>query len=424
LVLLWRLEELCQREDKVKLIASHRRWFVVAAAAIGLGCGLASIVAATFGVFVGPLRREFGWSQSDTFSALLAVTFTAALLAPVVGGFVDRFGARRVVLIGFLAEVVIFASFRWQGPELWSFYLRYFLLAILTLGTTHVAFARVITLWFEDRRGFALGLALAGVGLGGFVWPIFSQTMIESFGWRDAYLFIAGAIAAIAMPVMWSWLIDKPQASTVKTDAGIADTVALAGVSLREATHAPLLWLMLATFFLIGLVVQSVTFHIVPLLTLRGFSPMVAAATQSALFVAVTGGRLITGWLMDRFFAPRVALAFLLAPIAGIALLGLGGDPRLAVLAAVLVGLAVGAEVDVLAYLTGRYFGPRHFSRIYGSCYGIYSLSGGVGPVLVSMVVERGGGYPAALALLAAVLAGCCLLLLRFPSFPTELRRT
>jgi len=97
----------------VTFIARHRRWFVVAAAAIGLGCGLASIVAATFGVFVGPLRAEFGWSQSDTFSALLAVTFTAALLAPVVGGFVDRFGARRVVLLGFLAEVAIFASFRW-----------------------------------------------------------------------------------------------------------------------------------------------------------------------------------------------------------------------------------------------------------------------------------------------------------------------
>lgn len=404
-------------------IARHRRWFVVAAAAIGLGCGLASIVAATFGVFVGPLRAEFGWSQSDTFSALLAVTFTAALLAPVVGGFVDRFGARRVVLLGFLAEVAIFASFRWQGPDLWSFYLRYFLLAVLTLGTTHVAFARVITLWFEDRRGLALGLTLSGVGLGGFVWPIFSQTMIELFGWREAYLLIAGAIAAIAIPVMWFWLIDKPQAATVPTAAGSAATAELAGVSLREAARTPLFWLMLATFFLIGLVVQSVTFHIVPLLTLRGFSPMVAAATQSALFVAVTGGRLITGWLMDRFFAPRVALMFLLAPIVGIALLGLGGDPRLAVLAAVLVGLAVGAEVDVLAYLTGRYFGPRQFSRIYGSCYGIYSLSGGVGPVLVSLVVERGGGYPTALTLLAVVLALCCFLLLRFPPFPAELPR-
>jgi len=399
----------------MSFFARHRRWFVVAAAAIGLGCGLASIVAATFGVFVGPVRNEFGWSQSDTFSALLAVTCTAALLAPVVGGFVDRWGARRVVLFGFLAEVLIFASFRWQGPELWSFYLRYFLLAVLTLGTTHVAFARVITLWFEDRRGLALGLALSGVGLGGFIWPIFSQAMIESFGWREAYLYIAVAIAAVAMPVMWLWLIDKPQPA-VDSQSSPVDTMGeLSGLSLREAVRTPLLWLLLVTFFLIGLVVQSVTFHIVPMLTLRGFSPMVAAATQSALFVAVTCGRLITGWLMDRFFAPRVALAFLLAPIAGIALLGVGGDPRIAVLAAILVGLAVGAEVDVLAYLTGRYFGPRHFSRIYGSCYGIYSLSGGVGPVLVSL--------PTALTLLAVVLALCCLLLLRFPPFPAELPR-
>jgi len=408
----------------MSFFARHRRWFVVAAAAIGLGCGLASIVAATFGVFVGPVRNEFGWSQSDTFSALLAVTCTAALLAPVVGGFVDRWGARRVVLFGFLAEVLIFASFRWQGPELWSFYLRYFLLAVLTLGTTHVAFARVITLWFEDRRGLALGLALSGVGLGGFIWPIFSQAMIESFGWREAYLYIAVAIAAVAMPVMWLWLIDKPQPA-VDSQSSPVDTMGeLSGLSLREAVRTPLLWLLLVTFFLIGLVVQSVTFHIVPMLTLRGFSPMVAAATQSALFVAVTCGRLITGWLMDRFFAPRVALAFLLAPIAGIALLGVGGDPRIAVLAAILVGLAVGAEVDVLAYLTGRYFGPRHFSRIYGSCYGIYSLSGGVGPVLVSLVVEHGGGYPVALGLLACVLLICCGLLWRFPRFPTAIRHS
>ena len=82
---------------------ANRRWFVVAAAAVGLGCGLAAIVAATFGVFIGPIRGEFGWAASDTFSALLVVTFTAALLSPVVGGFVDRYGARRVVLFGFVA---------------------------------------------------------------------------------------------------------------------------------------------------------------------------------------------------------------------------------------------------------------------------------------------------------------------------------
>lgn len=401
---------------------ANRRWFVVAAAAVGLGCGLAAIVAATFGVFIGPIRGEFGWAASDTFSALLVVTFTAALLSPVVGGFVDRYGARRVVLFGFVAEVLIFASFYWQGPTLWSFYLRYFLLAVLTLGTTHVAFARVITLWFEERRGLALGLALSGVGLGGFVWPIFSQSMIDLVGWREAYLALACAIGVVALPVIYLLLADRPDASmpAVATPGAAAAGPAaeLPGMSFGETLRTGRYWLMLGTFFLIGLVVQSVSFHLVPLLTQRGFSPMVAAATQSALFFAVTSGRLLTGWLMDRFFAPRVALAFLLGPIVGIVLLGVGGDAGLAVFAAVLVGLAIGAEVDVLAYLTGRYFGQRHFSRIYGSCYGIYSLSGGIGPVLTSLVVENGGGYATALGVLAAILVLCCLLLARFPPFP------
>ncbi|MBU6378296.1 MAG: MFS transporter [Gammaproteobacteria bacterium] len=405
---------------------ANRRWFVVAAAAVGLGCGLASLVAATFGVFIGPIRGEFGWAASDTFSALLVVTFTAALLSPVVGGFVDRYGARRVVLLGFVAEVLIFASFYWQGPALWSFYLRYFLLAVLTLGTTHVAFARVITLWFEERRGLALGLALSGVGLGGFVWPIFSQFMIGLVGWRAAYLALALTIGLVAIPVIYLLLLDKPPASAAAgaTPSSSVTSAELPGMSFAETARTGRYWLLLGTFFLIGLVVQSVSFHLVPLLTERGFPPMVAAATQSALFFAVTSGRLLTGWLMDRFFAPRVALAFLCGPIVGILLLAVGGDARLAVFAAVLVGLAIGAEVDVLAYLTGRYFGQRHFSRIYGSCYGIYSLSGGIGPVLTSLVVENGGGYGTALGLLAAILVLCCLLLARFPPFPGHVDRT
>lgn len=399
---------------------TRRRWWVVVAAAIGLGCGLASIVAATFGVFLGPVRSEFGWAASDAFSALLVVTFTAALLSPIVGGFVDRYGARRVVLWGFVAEVAIFASFYWQGPSLVTYYLRYFLLAVLTLGTTHVAFARVITLWFEERRGLALGLALSGVGLGGFVWPIFSQFMISLVGWRAAFLALALTIGLVAIPVMYLLLLDKPPANAAAgtTPSPSVTSVELPGMSFAETVRTGRYWLLLGTFFLIGLVVQSVSFHLVPLLTQRGFPPMVAAATQSALFFAVTSGRLLTGWLMDRFFAPRVALAFLCGPIVGILLLAVGGDARLAVFAAVLVGLAIGAEVDVLAYLTGRYFGQRHFSRIYGSCYGIYSLSGGIGPVLTSLVVERGGGYSVALTLLSAVLLGCCLLLALFPPFP------
>jgi MFS family permease len=398
-------------------------WRVLGAATLGIACGIATVVPASFGVFLGPLRAEFGWTQSEAFTALLFITFTSALLAAPVGGLVDRHGARRIVLAGFVFQALLLASFARLGPSLWEYYLRYFLLAVLALGTTHVAFARVVTLWFDRRRGLALGLLLSGVGIGGFLWPLFAQAMIAQHGWRQAWLMLALAVAALALPVMALALRDSPAAVGQAPDGDPPRTAAAAraeaaGLPLAAVLRMPRYWLMVATFFLIGFAVQSVMLHLVPLLTARGLPPMLAALAQSLLFVAVTSGRLVTGWLMDRFFAPRVALAFLLAPIVGISLLALGADGAVALVAALLVGLAVGAEVDVLAYLTGRYFGARHFSAIYGTFYGVYTLSGGLGPLFTARLVDTGEGYPVALAVHAALLAAAALLLLRFPPLP------
>jgi MFS family permease len=402
-------------------------WRVVAASTIGLGCGLGTLVAATFGVFLGPLEQEFSWAQSEVLSALLVVTITASFLAPIVGAVVDRYGARRIILASFVAEMLIVGSLAFQTDNLWTFYLRFFLLAAFTLGTTHVAFARVLTVWFDRRRGLALGIALSGIGIGGFIWPLYAQFMIGEFGWRNAYLLLAGAVAVFALPVIFLWLKDTPQSVGQWPDGDAAPAVdrsatvsSAEGMTLGEASRTSQYWLMIVTFFLIGFVVQSIILHLVPLLTGRGISPMRAALAQSVLFLALTSGRLVTGWLMDRFFAPRVALAFLVAPIVGIVMLALGVSEWLAVTSALLVGLAVGAEVDVLAYLTGRYFGARHFAAVYGSFYGIYSLSGGIGPFVTALAVERFGGYTPVLLAHSVILVLCCGLLLRFAAFPSR----
>ena len=414
-------------------------WRVVAASTIGLGCGLGTLVAATFGLFLGPLQQEFSWSQSSVLTALLVVTITASFLAPVVGAVVDRFGARRIILASFVAEMLIVGSLAFQSDDLWTFYLRFFLLAAFTLGTTHVAFARVLTVWFDRRRGLALGIALSGIGLGGFIWPLYAQFMIGEFGWRTAYLLLALAVAIFALPVIFFWLKDTPQSVGQWPDGDAAPGAAgvggasdgdsraamasnAQGMTLGEASRTGQYWLMIVTFFLFGFVVQSIILHLVPLLTGRGVSPMRAAFAQSVLFLALTTGRLVTGWLMDRFFAPRVALAFLVAPIVGIVMLALGVNEWIAVLSALLVGLAVGAEVDVLAYLTGRYFGTRNFAAVYGSFYGIYSLSGGIGPFVTALAVEQFGGYTPVLLAHSAVLVLCCVLLLRFAAFPDRQR--
>lgn len=412
-------------------------WFVALASGIGLALSIATVVAATFSIFVSPIREEMGWNQSMPFWAPLAVTLTSAFSAPIVGGFVDRLGAKRVLLVSFVFESAILASFYFLTDSIAGFYLRYVLLGLLAIGTTHVAFARVIALWFDRRRGLALGVALAGVGAGGIVLPLLCQWMIAEFGWRMAYVALAALILIIVMPLIGLVLRDSPQAMGLQPDgdrpgeaaatqAGRSGRIAGAthaaavnfGLSLTQARKTRFFWTMLLTFFLIGVSLQAMMLHLVPLLRQRGMDPSLAAAAQSTIFAGLLAGRLITGWLMDRLFAPRVALAFLIAPVAGIALLALGFSGSIAFLAAALIGIAAGAEVDVIAFLVSRYFGMQQYSRIYGTFYALYSLGGGVGPLLTAQALERTGDYGPVLWVHVGLLLVSALLLTTFGPFP------
>ncbi len=410
-------------------------WTIAAVSGLGLATGIATVVAATFSIFVGPIREEFGWNASLPFWAPLAVTLTTAFMAPWVGGLVDRHGARRIVLVSFVLEALILLSFYWHTPSIWGFYLRYVALGVFALGTTHVAFARVIALWFDRRRGLALGIALAGVGIGGILLPLLCQALIQISGWRMAYVGLAALVVFVTLPVLALTLRDTPQemglaidgdpqadrAQPVQTPgATSAPATPASGLTLEQARRDPFYWQMMLTFLLIGIGLQSMMLHLVPMLRSRGVDPMLAASAQSTLFFGLVVGRLITGWLMDRYFAPHVALAFLLAPIVGIAMLAVGASGWTAFSAAALIGLAAGAEVDVIAFLTGRYFGLRQYSRIYGTYYALYSLGGGLGPLLTAQALERTGSYAPILWVLISLLAVAALLLSRFRPFPAS----
>ncbi|MBN8281073.1 MAG: MFS transporter [Gammaproteobacteria bacterium] len=399
-------------------------WYVALACGLGLACGLASVITATFSIFLGPLRAEFGWTPSETFTGLLLVTAAVTVAAPFVGSLVDRFGAKRMILAGFLLEGLVIASFATQTASLATFYARYIALAILGLGTTHVAFARVISVWFDRRRGLALGLALAGLGLGGIAWPLLSQWAITNWGWRVAYLVVAFAVAAVGMLSIGLVVRESPAVMGLRPDgdevpAGKAAATAVPpGFTLAETMRQPHFWLMLAAFLLIGVAVQSLILHLVPLLVLRGVEPMRAAQAQSLVAAALIVGRVAAGMLMDRFFAPRVAIAFLVGPVVGLILLASGASGTAALLAGMLTGLAAGAEVDVTAYLASRYFGLRYFSRTYAWFYSAYSAGAGLGPLITARAVETSGDYTGILYVHAALLVVAALMLARLKPFP------
>jgi len=402
-------------------------WYVAIACGLGLACGLASVITDTFSIYLGPLRAEFGWTPSQTFTGLLLVTAAVTIAAPFIGSLVDRFGAKPMILVGFVMQGAVIASFATQTESLPAFYARYIALAILGLGTTHVAFARVISVWFDRRRGLALGLTLAGLGLGGIVWPILSQWAITEFGWRTAYVIVALTVSTVGMLAIGLVVRESPESMGLRPDgdeapkviAGMTPApVVQTGFTLAETMRQGHFWLMLAAFLLIGLAVQSLILHLVPMLVLRDVAPMRAAQAQSLVAAALIVGRLVAGILMDRFFAPRVAIAFLVGPIVGIILLASGASGTGAFIAGMLTGLAAGAEVDVTAFLASRYFGLKYFSRTYAWFYSAYSAGAGIGPLLTAQAVERFGDYTEILYLHAGLLIVAGLMLTRLKPFP------
>src|SRR5713101_7748729 len=220
-------------------------WWVVLAAGVGLALHAGPIIAATFGVFFKPLSQEFGWSRAEVSLAFSLATLVGSGAVLVVGRLVDRFGARKVIL----PSVVLFGlgvlSLSSLSPFLWHFYALYLVLGIVGSGTTPVAYSQVISHWFDQRRGFALALAISGSSVGAFIMPPLTQALITAVGWRQAYVVLGLLIIGGTLPVVGLLLKESPQLMGLApdgvpgADAGIASQHGQRqGLSGREAWHS------------------------------------------------------------------------------------------------------------------------------------------------------------------------------------------
>ena len=398
-------------------------WWVVAAVALGLGTGIASINIFSFGVFQQPLMDEFGWTRTEVSLVLAIITIVTFVTSPFIGALVDRHGARRVALPSIAALGLALVSLYWLTPHLWHFYLVFALLPVIGAGTSSVAYTRMVTRWFERRRGMALGLALSGVGLGGAVIPRLSQWLIADFGWRLGYVGLGLVCLLVTLPVAFVLLHDSPRERGLLPDGdpeprAHATGATLIGLTRTAALRSPRFALMIVTFLLLGAGIGGVMLQFVPILVSHGVTPAGAAATASGLGVSLIAGRLLSGWLLDRFYAPWVAIGFLLGPIIGVAMLASGAAGPAALAAAALLGLAAGAEVDVIAYLVGRYFGTRAYAELYGYQYAVWTLGSGLAPVATAAVYDYTGSYDPALWAYVGCFAAACVLLARLGPYP------
>ncbi|HXG18373.1 MAG TPA: MFS transporter [Methylomirabilota bacterium] len=372
-------------------------WWIVLVAAIGLSMGYGPIVTFTFGVFFKPLSQEFNWNRAQVSLAFSLSLFVMSLAFPLVGRLVDRFGARRVIVPSVLGFGLGLLSFALLTPRLWHLYVIYILLGVVGGGTAPVPYSNVLSHWFDKQRGLALGVAMVGLGLSAFIMPSLAQRLIDVGGWRWAYICIGLTVMVVTIPIVAVFLKETPQMIGLTPDGEPATSSAAhdpkEGLSSHEAQRTGAFWLMLSAFFLMSACVHGCLIHLAPLLTDRGVSPQQAALAASLLGGALLLGRVGAGYLLDHFFASAVAVVFFGGAALGFMLLWGGATGSLAFAAAFLIGLGMGAEGDIIAYLVSRYFGLLAFSEIYGYAFAAFTLGGVVGPLLMGVGFDATGSY-------------------------------
>jgi MFS family permease len=384
------------------------RWGMVAIAAVGLICGPGPINIFTFGVFLKPMAADLHVSRELLSLALVTTTTTGAFVNPVLGWLIDRFGTRMMLLtlVPLFAAGIAARSVLTPAP---FFIFLVFGLAGLTGSITGpTGYAALVARWFDRERGLALGIAMAGVGLGVAVVPALSAVLITDYGWRAAYR----ALALLIIVVAWlpAFLVRDPGPGDIARLSDTHPDGTLKGESLLATLAGWRFWALTAAFFLSVAAINGTIAHAVPMLTDRGVSLRLATAAVSVAGICIIFGRILSGWCLDRFSGPVVAICFFVIPMLGIVMLGEGRGVAMPVLGAALCGVSVGAEVDLLAFFVSRYFGVRAYGRIYGAMFCLFNFGNGVGPFIGGYSYTRYHSYGPALIVFEVALLATCIL--------------
>ncbi|EZP80562.1 Arabinose efflux permease family protein precursor [Novosphingobium resinovorum] len=393
---------------------------MVVAAMVGVALGLSPIPFYTIGMLAPQLSAEFGWSFAALMASITVQSGVVMVASPLAGIAIDRFGARPVALVSLPLFGLSFMSLALSNGSLTLYYAQWVIMAVLGVGTLSATWTRVVTQWFDKWRGMALGLASCGTGITGFIIKPLCAHLIETHGWRTAVVVVGCLPIVVGVPVV-ALLFREMARGAAASDkpVEVAEEVVQSGLTLAETARDRRLWIMAGAFLFIAFALTAPTPNLENILKTRAFTLPQIGEITAAFGLSVIAGRLIGGWLLDRFWAPLIALVILAFPAIGCWLLtSLALSPLIATLAVISLGFGAGFEFDLLAYLISRFFGQRHYGAIYGCFYAVIAFAGGLGPVVFGYVFDRIGDYTIALRSGSACLVVGAVLLLAMGAYP------
>ncbi len=370
-----------------------------------------------FSVFMQPMASDLGWSVGDISWLVTCLGVGSALISPLIGKGIDRFGPRPVLLTYTVLYGIVVGSLSIVGRQPWQLYTLFVCIGLLNSGL--MAQGRMIASWFVRQRGMAYGMF--GFGFAGLT-PILLQTarlIIDSWGWRSAFAALGLTILMVVVPMIIMWFRDpESPARPEESDAYTPAPASITGASAIEAWMSRAYWQVVASLVLTIFVYIGVVTHGMAILTERGISRAMATTILSSISIGTMTAQPIIGYLIDRFNTPRVVAPFSVIAIVGLFMLEHLTTPMGLIIAVAVLGLGAGGESGTTSYWVTRYFGLRNFSLIYGSIQPInLILATAVGPLILGKLYDHTGSYALNFHVMEGALIAAALLILTLPRY-------
>lgn len=394
-------------------------WYLPLVAALGYATSVIHVY--SIGPFIEPLQAEFGWGRAQISLGLTIASFVSAVFCIPLGMLVDRIGPRRIGLVGVLLMAGAYALLGTATGSKANWALLWTLIAVGTVGVQATVWTSAVTSRFERSRGLALAITLSGASLSAALFPVLATWLIGKYGWRFGFNGLAGLWIAVVFPFLFL-LFRGAQDRRAATAAVPEPARLLSGLTLAEGLRSPTLYKLLMAAGLFSFTAVGTLVHFVPILTGAGVPRLEAAGIASLIGLFSIIGRLGTGFLLDRFRAQHVGAVAFMLPVLGLGLLLTdGANPAYQMMAAASIGLTLGAEVDVIAYLAAKYFGLKNFGALYGAMVMALSLGTSFGPLSAGAIYDRYGSYAPFMTLDIALMLISALALLSLGAPPPQL---
>jgi MFS family permease len=393
---------------------------VAIACTIGNMLCLTATVSSVFGVFLVPIARDFGWPRAHVTAVLAIISLVSIIAFPVAGRLMDVLGARKVLLIGNVAFAASIALVSQVQNNLLEFYALYALIGVTGAIPCTAMFSKVISEWFDERRGLMLGVSAGiGNGVGATVMPIVAGMLLPAIGWKASYAAIGLIVFVVGFPTLFLLLKDAPRIGTLSAH-NHASAFPAAGLTLPQALRSLPFWMIIGSLGLGAGCLTAVFSHVIPVLTDRHIELGLATTVMSVLALSTAAWQVAVGSLLDRIASPRTAAPGFLVAAVGLWLLANAMSAPVLVLAGALLGIGLGTAFGSLPYFISRYFGLRSYGAIIGVIYAVVMIAQGATPYLMDLWFDGHGSYVGSIVVIEICLLAVAATVAIFPAYTMQ----